>query len=399
LSADSKGWRITFRNVDGKPCWLRLGKVPKRVAETVKRRVEELLAVKIMGCPPPRETAAWVASTSNKLRSKLAKVGLVDVAPTVTVQKLAEEYLALREDLSKSSKNLYKLATTKLISFFGPNKVIAKITEGDATDFKHVLETKVAPNTWKKVISVNKQIFSYACRKGYLSHNPFGHLRGLAIKPNTATETYIPISSVKKVLDVMPLNWKAVFCLARLNALRCPSEIATLRWQDIDWEKNVLRVRCVKTERTGAAVRIVPLFETRQFLAELFDAAPAGAVYVFPELVNHTRLQRDLGHKLKRYFELCGLPAPPRPWQNARRSAVIDMAMRFPMFAVNRWAGHSLGISEQHYLRTTEELLQQAAQLQRLSPETNTAEQYKESGNVGGNASDRNEAHEQESTN
>jgi integrase len=42
--------------------------------------------------------------------------------------------------------------------------------------------------------------------------------------------------------------------------LRCPSEIAALRWGDVNWKRGRLMVRSVKTEgHEGHAVRVVPI--------------------------------------------------------------------------------------------------------------------------------------------
>jgi integrase len=272
------------------------------------------------------------------------------------------------------------MATGKLLQHFDPNKPIAEITAADALAWKYWLETHLATNTWRKFAAIVKQLFAYACAKQYIERNPFECLRGLRITPNETTETYVPMSHVRMLLDVMPLEWKVLFSLVRLCALRCPSEVTGLTWQDVNWEKHTLFVRSPKTQRTGAAARIVPMFETRQFLAELFEVTQPGALYLFPQYAGKSHVLKILTAHLRKYYKLCGLPMPKRPWQNLRRSAVIDLSARFPSFAVTRWCGHSLAVSQQHYLRVCDELLQQASCLQRLSP-TQPTQSVNRSGN------------------
>ena len=55
-----------------------MGDAPKQAAETVKLRVECLVAASIAGSPVDPDTARWLANIGDPLAKKLAKVGLVD---------------------------------------------------------------------------------------------------------------------------------------------------------------------------------------------------------------------------------------------------------------------------------------------------------------------------------
>ena len=70
-----------------------------------------------------------------------------------------------------------------------------------------------------------------------------------------------------------------IVALSRYGGLRCPSEVLSLRWQDIDWEHGRITVSSPKTEHhADKASRVIPLFaELRPYLADSFDAALVGA--------------------------------------------------------------------------------------------------------------------------
>ena len=51
-----------------------LGKVPNSAAQTVKYRIECLIAAKIMNHPPDPETARWITGLAPQMRKKLAAV-------------------------------------------------------------------------------------------------------------------------------------------------------------------------------------------------------------------------------------------------------------------------------------------------------------------------------------
>ena len=54
-----------------------MGKVSQRMAEGVKRRVEELNVAKITDSPIDRDTAQWLTQIDDTLAERLAKVGLI----------------------------------------------------------------------------------------------------------------------------------------------------------------------------------------------------------------------------------------------------------------------------------------------------------------------------------
>ena len=84
--------RIIFSLPNGKRKAIRLGKMPQRAAETVKLRVEQLLAAKVSGCGWDNETAGWVAELSDELADKLAKAGLIPVRDRATLGAFIESY-------------------------------------------------------------------------------------------------------------------------------------------------------------------------------------------------------------------------------------------------------------------------------------------------------------------
>lgn len=70
--------RILFIDADGGRKSLRLGKISRRQAESVKLRIEDLAGAKLSGGTPSDETSRWLASIDDALRDKLATVGLAE---------------------------------------------------------------------------------------------------------------------------------------------------------------------------------------------------------------------------------------------------------------------------------------------------------------------------------
>ena len=381
VGRDGKGWRILFVAPDGARRTVRLGQVDRKTAESICRHVEALLAAKLSGQPVQQETAVWLGNVGDKLRERLARAGLTQNRPLVTLGAFIKEYIDARQDVRPLTRRHLAEAGQKLTEHFGAARPLASISEGDASEYAHRLFARYAANTARRLLGRAKQFFAHAVRKGYLEANPFGGLRRLGVKPNKERDYYVTLEESRRLLDVLPTpQWRALFCLARFCGLRVPSEVVELTWQDVNWETDQVAVRSTKTQREGKGYRLVPLFpEARRALSELFDTAAAPASYIFPEFRRRTQgphglRNANLRTQLERYILLAGLKPWPKLFSNLRRSAAIDLAMRFPAFAVSEWLGHTEAVSEAFYLRITPELQAQAAQYTRLEPPEEAAQ-------------------------
>src|SRR5690242_16679095 len=71
---------------------IRLGRIDKRQAESIKARVELLIAAKTYGHAPDGETSRWVAERDDEFHAKLSdeKIKLVPPRAKAVVTKLGE---------------------------------------------------------------------------------------------------------------------------------------------------------------------------------------------------------------------------------------------------------------------------------------------------------------------
>ena len=164
------------------------------------------------------------------------------------------------------------------------------------------------------------------------------------------------------------MTWRAIVGLSRYGGLRCPSEVLSQRWQDIDWETGKIRVTSPKTaHHPGKDTHIIPLFpELRPILTEAFEAAPEGAVYVCGERYRkeamgpHGWRNINLRTRMLDIVSKAGLKEWPRLFHNLRASRETELCERFPLHVVARWLGNTPTIAQRHYLQITEQHFQQA---------------------------------------
>jgi integrase len=227
---------------------------------------------------------------------------------------------------------------------------------------------KLAPMKVHKRLQFAAMIFRAALRRRLIAESPFADVKIKASMPNR--ERFITADETTKLLGACPnQHWKVIVALARYGGLRCPSEVLSLRWQDMLWDAERIVVQSPKTEHhPGKASRTIPLFpELRPILADAFDLAPEGAVYVVDERMRASSQGKagwrncNLRTTFEKIVKRAGLTAWPRLFHNLRSSRQTELAERFPSHVVCDWLGNSEDIARKHYFQTTDDHFARAA--------------------------------------
>jgi len=365
-----KLFRVQFTIGDDRRT-VRLGRVPKKAAETWLHRIESLVACKVGGIPFDADLAGWVRDLEDDAHGKLAAVGLVagrQAVEVVTLQALVDAFKA-RAVVKAGTAAAYRQTLDSLLAFYGAEKPITAITAESADEWRAWVATdregkssrttkrtttdnRLAPATVAKRVNVARCLFGRAVRWEWLTKNPFGILRA-GSQANPARSHYVGLEVIDAVLEACPnLQWRLVVALCRLAGLRCPSEVGALTWGDLNWAKGRLVVRSPKTEHHGGehAVRVVPIVpDLRAMLDEAFHRPDADPLFVVPMAA-----QRGAGANLRTTLEKVILRAGCKPWprliQNLRSSCVTDWVQRYPAHEAAAWAGHSPAVAAEHYL-------------------------------------------------
>jgi len=358
---------IQFMAADGKRKSIRLGTVNQKVAESIRVKVEALLAFALAKNSWDEETAKWVGEISDGLASKLAAVGLIPAREGqhrtgITLGEFIGQYSEGRTDVKCSTQATYRAAKTRLLQFFGTDRPLHKITAGDADDWLVSLRSEeYAPATIAKFLKRARQFFKAALRKGFAKVNPFADSR-MPSQANPTRNFFITPEMARKIIDACPDHeWRLIFALARYGGLRCPSEHLSLQWCDVDWERGRFLVRAPKKEHLeDGGERWVPIFpELRPHLEEAFERADEGAVHV---ITRYRCGNQKLRTQLNRIVRRAGLKPWPRLFQNLRATRETELAELFPLHVVCEWIGNSVKVASAHYLQVTDDHFQRAVE-------------------------------------
>tara|TARA_R110002072_G_scaffold303069_2_gene492699 strand:+ start:29134 stop:30501 length:1368 start_codon:yes stop_codon:yes gene_type:complete len=337
----------------------------------------------------PGADADFVRSLDDVFFGKLAKVGqverrqslvaeqtkpIVEDRSCVTLGMFPAEYLKKRTDLKPATMLIYRQIESNLTDHFTPGKPLEDITEGDVVDFGRWMHKKKYSRTtidWR--LSSCRTIFTDAVRHQLISANPFDgfrkSLRGIVSRNNRKLKHIVSPEIILRVIEFAPdAEWRCLIALNRFGGLRVPSEALPLRWTDVDWDRNLIRVPCPKLEHLeGHEVREIPIFgELRPFLLECFECADAGSEFVItrnqpPVLKSGAGwANANLRTRFEKIIKRAGLEPWPRLWHNLRASRQTELSDRFPTHVVCRWIGNSEDVAREHYLSVTPEHIERA---------------------------------------
>ena len=349
---------IDFSNTNGKRDRLRFGIVSHDTAEECCRRVEKLIEAKRLHQSPEGPTLEWLTSISDDIHEKLARFGLcLPRVPKNAAPKLGEwltKYVGQRQsELKPGSIKRLEDTCGRLKGYFGEAVLIDELTLNNAADWRADMVTSGISEATTRLHCRNaKSIFAAAVDRELIGRNPFAKLKSSSVAANR--DRYVSPDEAAKFLDEChSVQWKLVFGLARFAGLRVPSESHRLTWADVDWARKRLTVYAPKTDAT----RIVPIVPTLlTILQDAFDAASEGTT----KIVSLAARSSNVHQGLEKIITRAGLV----PWddllQTLRRSAETDFAKRHPQHAVSKWVGHSMAVSEQHYLQVDDEILDAA---------------------------------------
>lgn len=343
--------RLLFVDADGARKSVRLGAMPGKSAQAFRLRVEAILSARAAGVPLDSETARWLGDLPKPMHDRLVKVGLSEARETDGANSLGAlldrwaDALVVKE----STRTGYAQVTRSLREHFGDDRLVRTITARDAEAWRAaVRDAGYAPATCSKWTIMARAIFARAVRWKMTGENPFTDVRA-GSQTNRERMRFVTLDESRAVLDACPTTeWRLIFALSRFAGLRCPSEHFALRWEDIDWSRGRMIVRCGKTEGSGRAERSVPIFpELREHLLAQFVEAPDKAEYVLGR-----RGRANLRTTMTRIVRRAGLTPWPRLFHNLRSTRQIELSQEYPAHVVCSWLGNSAAVANAHYLTT-----------------------------------------------
>lgn len=347
------GWRVQFY-VRGRRVKIYLGRCSKSHARQVAAQIDQMLTCDALGLAYPSSVREWLGNIGPRLRSHLARFGLVETARDDLPTCLADfcnRYFADRTDWRPRTLSRMQNVRRHLVDAFG-NCRLDQITVADAEQFARKIRSNYASSHAGKILADAKQILTHAVKSRVLASSPFVAVDSRG-QHDRDREAYVPAADAMRLLECATPFYAALIASARFGGLRVPSEPLGLTWSDVDWSRGRVVIRSPKTASTRPT-RVVPLFAAwRPHLDRLFAIAADDAAHVFTEY--RTTASKVWRSNLLSTIAAAGLEPWPKLWMNLRASCRTDLLEQFPEHVVDAWLGHSSKTGRKHYNRVTDQ--------------------------------------------
>lgn len=337
--------------------------MPVKAAESFLAHLERLIGYHTTNTAIDVQTAQWLNGLPDTLYAKLVKQGLAaprEAREVYTLGSMLDEYFQMMS-VKESTRVRYGQAKRLLLDHFTPDRALDSITPRDGDRWRAWLaERGYAEAKIGRDVRSARMFFRKAMQWGMIEQNPFADVKA-APQTGQAPKRFITPEEAAQLIEAAPdADWRCIIALARYGGLRCPSEVLRVRWVDVDWSKNRMRVRSPKTERhAGKGERFVPLFpELRAVLMDAFDLAPDGAEFV---VHHHRNSTANLRTHLRRIIERAGMSDWPKLFNSMRSSRATELMNQYPAKLCTEWMGHSQAIAEAHYQQVRDEDYTRAA--------------------------------------
>jgi Integrase len=363
-TAQGMSYRIQFCD-DNKRCSIRLGAIPKKLAETILSKVEEIIICSLSGGDVSQETASWIGKLPDKIYSRLSRAGLVPHRKSTELNTYIQAYIENRHDVKVATHIRWNTVRQKLIGYFGECCKADSITSKNANEYRQSLfKDGLARATISKYLTVTRMFFNEMLKDGLIQSNPFATVRERFVVDDTRN-VYVPREDVYVVMEAAPdAEWRLIIALSRFGGLRCPTEVLSLKWENIHWANNRIIVPSPKTEHhPNGAQRVIPLFpELIEPLRDVERTKPAEAIYVISKHrsradVSDSWADSNLREPMLDILKRAKIKPWPKLFHAMRASCETDLVQdgNYPLKAVTTWMGHSYKVAEKHYLRVTED--------------------------------------------
>ncbi len=276
----------------------------------------------------------------------------------ITVAELCDLYLS--EGVTTKKASTVAMDRTRVELHVKPllgRRRARDIAQGDVERFMNAVAKRSGKGAASRTVGMLGGIFSFAVRKRLCAKNP---VRGVERFADRKVERFLSLTELARLGETLSaaeregVNPYAVAAIRMLMFTGCrKAEILTLRWDDIDWEHNGLRLPDSKTGAKTVALGAPAI--------ELLHGLPRveGNPYVFPGTKDHAHLvglQKNW-HRLRNRAEL-----PDVRLHDLRHTfASVGAAGGDSLLIIGKLLGHRNAASTQRYAHLGDDPLRSAA--------------------------------------
>ncbi len=174
-----------------------------------------------------------------------------------TTRQFIEGWLRLKKvEAGVATWRRYQDIADDFLEFLGDQSDadIAHLTAKQVTDFRDGLLERLTPSTANLALKILRSALTHAKREGLILDNPADRVKTVAAKGAGKSRRAFTLTELRSILAVADSEWTGMIIFGLYTGQRL-GDIANLTWQNIDIERQELRLVTAKTGRQ----QIIPL--------------------------------------------------------------------------------------------------------------------------------------------
>lgn len=320
------------------------------------RRVNRRLGPK--RAPGEREGLTATQAEAELRRRMTDEGAIANVGERIDVAELGRRYRLHLEAIGRKKTTTTAVESTLrvwVIPILG-DRDVARVTPEDVEDLMRTMRAKLSPKSIRNHIGTLSAMYRYALhpRRRWATVNPCDSIDLPGREQHAGVIRFLTVDEVEQlVAAAVPGRHqgldRALYLTAAMTGMR-QGELIALRWQDVDWRAQKIRVRRSHvlgefgTPKSRRSSRSVPLSDRLAGeLARWQQESPHGAdtALVFAELTTGEPLPRGaLMRRYRRALKAAQLE-PTHRFHDLRHTFGTAMAgAGVPMRTLQEWMGH-----------------------------------------------------------
>ena len=193
-----------------------------------------------------------------------------EALPGDSVEKYFQTWLGVKlGEVSEATARKYQDVTNQFIEYLGDRKTleISRIGKAEFAGFRDSIGKRLSPSTANLALKIIRSAFTQAKRDGCLTENPALLVQGLKDSNKESDRRAFTLPELKNILNASNDEWRGMILFGLYTGQRL-GDVATLTWQNIDLEREEVRLTTGKTGRR----QIIPLAKP---LLNFIESLPA----------------------------------------------------------------------------------------------------------------------------
>lgn len=369
---DSRYFFAAWKDENGK----RIDRSTKIEAKASNKRMAQRIADEFEDASRKKRAARQAREVIASLHQDLTGEDL----PTKTVAEYASIFLSRKEgESAKATIARYRTDMRDFLHWLGPrvDEDLNSIRSQDIAAYRNELLSRVSETTVTNKIKSVRTLFSAANKEGLCMEEPTASLK-LTRKGKAdggrAERRAFTVEELKIIREASFGEWESMILFGLYTGQRL-GDLATLRWSNVDLQREELRLHTRKTNRQVVIPLAAPLMEHLLFI----EAADDPQAYLHPALAeSYEKQPSTLSNQFSSLLANCGLRAPVSHASKGkgRREKRQESTLSFhslratavtllheagvPAATVEEWVGHDSAEVHRTYIKIGKETLQKA---------------------------------------